>query len=288
MTAALQNRITAHFDQGIKTLDFLDHGNNTVLYKIVLSDARVMVAKYALPGAFTKLSIEGWMLSYLKDHSELPVPEVFFADDDLLVMDYVDAAGGIQPNIEIEAAEKLAAIHAIKAKSYGLERDTLIGPLDQPNQQDDDWISFFSEQRLWYMGSKALQKGLVTSDTMNRLERFCIKLPVYLEKVPRSPSLIHGDVWGGNILVSNIGISAFIDPAIYYADPEIELAFSTLFGTFGEPFFKRYNEIHPIEPCFFEERRDIYNLYPLLVHLVLFGGSYLSKVESILSRYIKN
>ncbi len=77
----------------------------------------------------------------------------------------------------------------------------------------------------------------------------------------------------------------FVDPAIYYAHPEIELAFTTLFGTFERPFFDRYHELRPIAPGFFEERRDIYNLYPLLVHVRLFGGSYVSSVERTLRQF---
>jgi fructosamine-3-kinase len=89
-------------------------------------------------------------------------------------------------------------------------------------------------------------------------------------------------MWGGNVLVNDGCIAGFIDPAIYYADPEIELAFSTLFSTFGEPFFRRYSEIRPIRPDFFEVRRDLYNLWPLLVHVRLFGGGYVRQVERIL------
>jgi fructosamine-3-kinase len=81
-------------------------------------------------------------------------------------------------------------------------------------------------------------------------------------------------------------IAGFIDPAIYHADPEIELAFSTVFGTFGEPFFRRYAELRPIRPGFFEVRRDLYNLYPLLVHARLFGGGYRSQVSRIVSRFV--
>jgi fructosamine-3-kinase len=92
-------------------------------------------------------------------------------------------------------------------------------------------------------------------------------------------------MWGGNVLVDGGRIAAFIDPAIYHADPEIELAFSTLFGTYGDTFFRRYGEHRPIRPGFFEARRDIYNLYPLLVHTRLFGGQYAGQVDSILRRY---
>ena len=92
-------------------------------------------------------------------------------------------------------------------------------------------------------------------------------------------------MWDGNVLCQNGRIGGFVDPAIYYADPEIELAFATLFNTFDRPFFDRYTEIRPISPGFFEERRHIYNLYPLLVHVRLFGGSYVNSVDGVLQRF---
>jgi fructosamine-3-kinase len=135
------------------------------------------------------------------------------------------------------------------------------------------------------MGRQALDMGTLRRETYSRLEAFCAdKLDTYIEE-PDRPSLIHGDMWGGNVLCRDGRIAAFIDPAIYHADPEIELAFSTLFGTYGDRFFRRYDEHCPIRPGFFEARRDIYNLYPLLVHATLFGGHYASQVDGILRRF---
>ena len=119
---------------------------------------------------------------------------------------------------------------------------------------------------------------------MARLEKFSRHLDTWLAE-PDQPSLIHGDLWGGNVLAADGHISGFIDPAIYYANAEIELAFTTLFGTFSEPFFERYQEHRPLKPGFFEQRRDIYNLYPLLVHVRLFGGSYIGSVERTLTKF---
>ena len=99
---------------------------------------------------------------------------------------------------------------------------------------------------------------------------------------PLPPTLIHGDIWSGNVLFHNSHPAAFIDPAIYFADPEIELAFITLFHTFGDKFFARYQQHQPIRPGFFELRKDLYNLFPLLVHARLFGGSYVRSIQSTL------
>jgi fructosamine-3-kinase len=99
------------------------------------------------------------------------------------------------------------------------------------------------------------------------------------------PVLIHGDVWSANVLARGDSITAFLDPAIYHADPEIELAFISLFDSFGRPFLNRYQEIRPIREGFFEVRRDLYNLYPLLVHTYYFGAGYLHSVRNTLDRF---
>ncbi|MEO1644856.1 MAG: fructosamine kinase family protein [Chloroflexota bacterium] len=134
-----------------------------------------------------------------------------------------------------------------------------------------------------YMAKQAYDAGKLPLGVRRRVEQFATQLDDFLFE-PDEASLIHGDMWGGNVLAKDGKIAGFIDPAIYYAHAEIELAFSTLFSTFGDAFFAVYNNLRPIEPDFFEVRRDIYNLYPLLVHVRLFGGGYVSQVSSIVSR----
>jgi fructosamine-3-kinase len=112
----------------------------------------------------------------------------------------------------------------------------------------------------------------------------CGKLHLWIAP-DQAPALIHGDLWGGNILARQARIVGLIDPALYFADPEIELAFMTLFGSVGKNFFARYAERGSLRAGFFEERRDLYNLYPLLVHVRLFGGAYVQQVENVLTRY---
>lgn len=134
------------------------------------------------------------------------------------------------------------------------------------------------------MAREAHGAGRLPVEDLTRIDRLAGSLSEYIPE-PEAASLIHGDVWGGNVVSGNGGIAAFLDPAIYHADPEIELAFITLFGTFGESFFERYGEIRAIPDSFFEFRRDLYNLYPLLVHVRLFGGGYLGAVQSALKRF---
>ena len=254
-------------------------GNTTELWLIDLADGRRVVAKHG-----AGLTLEGDMLRHLAANSRLPVPELFHADDTLLVMSWIEQDGGLTASSQEHAAELIAGLHAIGAGHYGFAFDTLIGPLHQPNPESPDWIAFFRDHRLMHMAKLALEENRIDSSLMTGIERLAELLPGLIgESAP--PSLIHGDLWGGNVLAYLGRIAGFIDPAIYHADPEIELAFSTLFGTFGEPFFRRYAELRPIRPGFFEVRRDLYNLYPLLVHVRLFGGSYRSQVARIVNRF---
>ena len=133
------------------------------------------------------------------------------------------------------------------------------------------------------MADAALREGSLTREFHRRLRAFADRLDSFLEEPPH-PSLLHGDVWTTNMLARDGRITAFLDPAVYYGHPEIELAFSTLFGTFGDVFFERYTALRPIPSGFFELRRDIYNMYPLLVHTRMFGSSYLNGIDHTLRR----
>lgn len=236
-----------------------------------------VVAKRAPDGG---LATEAYMLSLLGARSALPVPRVLHDADDLLLMSYLDGDTGLSAEAQRDAAHHVAALHANAGPSFGLERDTLIGPLHQPNPESDRWIDFFRDHRLLYMAGRAYEAGNLSVAQRGEVERLAGKLERYLEE-PAQPALIHGDMWTGNVLARNGQVTGFVDPAVYYAHPEIELAFSTLFGTYGRPFFERYAELAELRPGFFEVRRDIYNLYPLLVHATLFGAGYAAQVQRI-------
>lgn len=257
-------------------------GSVAEVYRVDLADGRSLVAKTGNAGG--GLAIEGYMLRRLAELSELPVPAVLYADDTLLLMDYIEAGGRLDDGAQAHAAELLAALHEIRGEAFGFERDTLIGGLPQPNPPTARWLDFFRDRRLLHMGRAALRAKRLPGPLMARIETLAGRLETWIAE-PAHPALLHGDLWGGNILAYRGRVVGFVDPAIYFGDPEIELAFGTLFSTFGPPFFARYGELRPIREGFFEERRDLYNLYPLLVHVRLFGGSYVGAVERTLTHY---
>lgn len=275
--AALVERLTGRKVAGTRSLS---GGRGGKVLLVSLADGGRVVAKLG-PG----IGAEGWMLRTLARHSHLPVPHLVHGDDRILLMDYIEAGDSLGPVAEAHAAELLAALHANSWHSFGLDRDTVIGGLPQVNTPNPRWLDFFRDNRLLAMAEQARAAGRLPAITMARIELLAGRLGTWLAE-PAQPALLHGDAWAGNVLVRGEKVAAFIDPAISYGHPEIELAFGTMFGSFNAPFFRRYEEISPLAPGFWEERREIYLLYPLLVHTRLFGGSYLAGIDRILDRFL--
>lgn len=270
-------QILGNTPQSVKPL----HGGNIgEVYRLDMPDNSIYVAKVARGNG--TLDLEGKMLQFLATKSRLPVPQVIHSEPNILVMSFIEGNSDLTTSAQQHAAELLADLHSIQGESFGLPFDTLIGGLHQPNPQTASWITFFGEHRLLYMGTEAVKEQKLPPNIMKRIEQLASRLGEFIQE-PSHPALIHGDMWTTNILGVDNRITGFVDPAIYYAHPEIELAFSTLFGTFDSAFFRHYQEIIPIEPGFFETRRNLYNLYPLLVHVRLFGGGYVASVDRILN-----
>ncbi|WMJ74782.1 fructosamine kinase family protein [Cytophagaceae bacterium ABcell3] len=177
----------------------------------------------------------------------------------------------------------LAKQHQVHGDFYGFLKDNYIGSLHQENEVSDDWFSFFINKRLQPQVRLALANGKLNGKDADKFSKLYTRLPSLLVK--DKPALLHGDLWSGNVVTADSGYAALIDPAVYYGHREIELAFTKLFGGFGPGFYAAYQETNPVEYGF-EGRSDIYNLYPLLVHVNLFGGSYINSVRSILNRFV--
>jgi fructosamine-3-kinase len=223
---------------------------------------------------------EGRMLEFIAGQADIPVPEVLGIRDDMLLLGFIANDGRRTDEAQREAGRYLAMLHGVSATQFGFDHDTIFGPTRQPNARSDDWVAFFREQRLAHMAEIAHEAGRIDSAMLNRLQRLLMNLEDYIPP-PARPALVHGDFWGGNVLYRDGHCAAFIDPAIYFGHPEVDLSFATLFGSVGRAFFDGYNEVTSIEAGF-EQRIDIYNLWPLLFHAYWFGGSYAQQVDGIL------
>jgi fructosamine-3-kinase len=171
----------------------------------------------------------------------------------------------------------LAAIHAQAQPRFGFEEDNYIGLNPQPNTFNDSWGSFFLQQRL------AFQIGLIADrqrrrDFSRRLQRNAVRIQEFLDSEPLVPSLVHGDLWNGNVLCGENGRVWLIDPAVYYGDAEVDLAMTEMFGGFATEFYAAYRASRP-ESSTWSMKKGIYNLYHYLNHLNLFGDAYLGSCE---------
>ena len=284
MNRKLISQIETALGTEVKNHRSLPVGFGLVGLRLDLADGREVAVKASREIHDHNLGLEAFMLRELGSKSNLPVPEVYYSGDGLLIMEWLQSGSSINPTVQRHAAELLVDLHSRPFDQFGYSQDTLIGPLHQPNPQGGNWVAFFRDHRLLHMASEALKESRLPQKMYERIEKLADKLGDHLSE-PKHPALLHGDLWGGNIIARNNQISGFIDPAIYCGHPEIELAFTTMFSTFNTPFFEAYEASAPLEPGFFEERLMIYNLYPTLVHVRLFGDSYLPPIDHVLKEF---
>ncbi len=254
----------------------LDGGEVGTVHRVGLADGR----RVAVKTAPMDLTIEARMLQYL-NRNGITVPAVRHADPDVLVLQYVEGVPGVTTAVERDLADRLAELHAVHADRFGFPFDTLTGRFRQPNPWTDDWPTFFGEHRLGHAASRAREEGVLSADCIERIAALVDDLPWLLDHDPE-PALIHGDIWRENLLTDTESVRAFLDPACYYADPEVELAYIDWTGVGGEPFFERYRTVAGVADGF-QERARVYRLYPLLTHVRHFGEEYVAPLRACLS-----
>lgn len=240
--------------------------------------------KFNLRNRFPEMfTSEAKGLSLLKSAGEIYVPEVYYTGEagsfSYILLEYIDQGKRI-PLFMKDFGRSLARIHRHTTGYFGLDIDNYMGSLPQSNKKHARWNDFFIEERLKKQVS--LAKEYFSSANLSAFERLYTRLD---ELLPVEPSaLLHGDLWGGNYMVSPDGKACLIDPAVYYGHREVDIAMTTLFGGFDEQFYISYNEEYPLEKNW-QQRLDIFKLYPLLVHLNLFGSGYLGSILSIIRRF---
>jgi len=222
-------------------------------------------------------------LRWLEEAGAIRVPRVIEVSDEqpaYLALELLTPTKR-RPDFDEALGRSLAALHAFGAPSFGLDHDNFIGRLAQSNTTADDWASFYWTSRLEPQLRLATDRGLIDSGTSSRFDTLRRVLP---ERVgpEEPPSRLHGDLWGGNLHVDEEGQPCLIDPAVYGGHREIDLAMMRLFGGFGERAFVAYGDSWPLAPGA-SDRVPLYQLYPLMVHVNLFGGSYVGSVKRALS-----
>jgi len=266
-------------------------GQIGTIYKVTTSQHTYMLKTSTNANA---LQVEAQMLHDLSSYG-IAVPAVEgegpMSDGQhyALLMHYITPFHYDQATKEKMAAQTLISLHRISndARMYGYWYDTTIGPFPQKNEQTQyNWGLFLGQMRIVPMAQLCYEKGLLSTRMLQGLEYIAHNLYRYLDLGSITPSLIHGDLWEGNLCFGNDG-AVLIDPALYFADREMELAFLKMFNTFGKSFWHHYCNELPLSLEFASVKAPLYEIYPKLVHAALYGPHYLEGLEALVRRFGK-
>jgi fructosamine-3-kinase len=242
--------------------------------------------KLAAPAGLAAVAAEAQGLAELASTHTLKVPRVLArgatSEAAFLALEWIDAVPA-DARCEARLGAGLAALHGYTATRCGYSHDNFVGATPQGNAWMDDWAAFFRERRLRPQLALAAQRGFAAEVRCG--ERLLEAVPALLDGRAAPASLLHGDLWGGNWLASSSGEPLLIDPAVYYGDPEADLAMTTLFGGFSAAFYRAYEAAAPRAPGW-QVRADLYNLYHVLNHANLFGGGYAQEARALMERLL--
>jgi len=278
----LKEQLSHTLQQDICSIEYYEKGQIGDIYKVDTSD-NTYILKTSEPS--TQLQTEARMLQDINKY-KVSVPKIYDVSQTHLLMEYIESTKIAKCAKEIAAAQVLSDLHTVTndARMYGYYYDTTIATFPQKNEQTQfNWTLFLGQMRIMPMAKICYDKGHIPQETVGRLEVLCRELYKRIDMATITPSLLHGDLWSGNILF-NMNGATLIDPAISFGDKEMDLAYILMFDTFGDTFFESYQEVHPLSEDFYEVKVPLYQLYPLLVHVALYGGSYVMQLEQLLKR----
>ena len=290
---ALLRRLEAIVDDTVEALGGVGGGCINEAASIRVGGQRLFLKwTEAAPPGFFEAEADGLRRLGAAAAVRVPAP-LFWGEPEggapaFLVMDHVEGLAAGQgfdrAGFGARFGAAMAALHAPGGESYGLERDNFIGALAQENGARPGWVSFFGEARLGAQVRLARAQGKLRGVHIDKVERLIERLPGLIPDDPGA-SLLHGDLWSGNYMIGGAGEPVLVDPAVYRGHREAEIAFTELFGGFPQSFYAAYRAALPLEPGY-EGRRDLYNAYPLLVHVNLFGGGYVRQLMGVVERYL--
>ena len=268
------------------SLSYYSSGQAGSIYTLTKGEISLLAKVYAQSDGYNRMTAEAEGLRILRQTNTVNIPEIYFSDQlnsgSLLIMEYLKS-GRQQKKSMSQLGTQLAQLHLSATESYfGLNRNNYIGALDQFNEPYKKWSAFYFKCRLQPQIDMAISSGLLPRDTISSEDDW---IEIIDEIYPKEqPSLIHGDLWGGNVVTDVTGSPFLIDPAVAYSHRELDIAMSKLFGGFTEDFYAAYHEVYPLAEGFYE-RIELSQLYYLLVHVNLFGNSYVSQTRTLLRQY---
>ncbi len=257
-------------------------------YKLKLNNKQELFFKHN-PSVSDKMFIaEAHGLQELKKSGAIRIPEIIMYDDDFILLEFIQQ-GNKSNNFFRDFGRNFALMHKYSSENYGFYEDNFIGSNKQTNipvgSEKENWSSFYFNKRILYQLELAEKLGYTTSELKEGIEKLEEKIEEIIGINNEQPSLLHGDLWGGNYMVDENGNACLIDPAVYYGHREADLGMTKLFGGFSSEFYEAYNETYPLQDGY-EYRENIYKLYHVLNHLNLFGRGYYSQAISLIKYYL--
>jgi fructosamine-3-kinase len=279
---ALAVAVAAALGRPVRRVQRLAGGCVSDAGRVDLDDGATVFAKSAegLPTSLLDVEAEG--LGWLGEVPGVSVPAVVALTAEVLVLDWIPPG---RPVGKTDAAlgHQLALLHAAGAPGFGWHRDGFIGRESQRNDPAADWPSFWVDRRVAPLVERAVQRGRIDSGARRAVDRLRDRLP-HIAGPPEPPARVHGDLWSGNVHVDERGHPWLIDPAPYGGHREVDLAMLHLFGTPGPQVVDAYEEVAPLAAGW-RERLPLWQLEPLLVHAVMFGGGYGASAGAVLDRF---
>lgn len=278
-------KILGELGLSFKTISRVSGGDINHTYKlsggekdffVKLNDAK------RFPGMFV-CEAEG--LKSLESATSIQIPKVINLGESgnyqFLILEWIER-GPARKDFWEHFGKALATMHRKPQAYFGYESDNYIGSLHQKNKKTPSWELFYAEQRILPICEELVNLKLFSMPDVNAAESFCKKLKEIFPK--ETPSLLHGDLWSGNFMIAADGHAAMYDPAVYYGHREMDLGMTLLFGGFEKTFYEAYDEAYPLEQKW-KSRVEFTQLYPLLVHAVLFGGSYVQSARTTFRKF---
>jgi len=255
-------------------------------YELLSTDAHFFIKSNDAPQSFQMFTAEAKGLLLMKEKAGIKTPSVIDCFEEngcaFLVLDWISMPGNTGSS-QLVFWEQLARLHQTSNSFFGLDHDNFIGTLPQINQASGNWLDFYYQNRIDFQLKLAVNSGLMDGTYHKKADRMFkqVEAGLPIEK----PALIHGDLWSGNLIFDQSGQPVFIDPAVCYGSREMDLAMMKLFGGFGGfREFEVYDDLFPIDNHW-KERISFYQLYYILVHVNLFGYSYVPKAQNIINYY---
>lgn len=273
------------FSEEISHTQSIGGGSINSAFKISTKDGYWFL-KYNSAQAYPKMfesEFPGLQIMAQTKTIRIPQPLFFYEGDQYscILMEFIEQ-GTRLTDFWSHFAKDLAAMHHHSEEYFGLELDNYMGSLPQNNRKHHDFVSFFVNERLEPQIKLARDAGYIRRKHIQQCERLYTELSsiIPIEK----PALVHGDLWSGNFMSDKSGKPVIMDPAVYYGHREVDIAMTTMFGGFSPSFYQHYQDNFPMESGW-ESRMDFYNLYPILIHVNLFGYSYMGSFERIIDGF---